>query len=382
MKLLKTDNPYLTKQQWKKIFIATSILVLLLYIVAMICSLCGSKYFILNYQNEQMDNIESFLTNYKIMPLLNWWFTTLEFSVVISFVLKKLPKWYYVITFYAIAMIVSATIPTTPLFFYQIYPFVFYLVIPIIEMLIDNNKSGIKPLVSWKKYVTCLLRLVVAMFVVFVLQVLIFIIKSGSLQFNSIVMNLSATFIYSLEYDIALSVILFTIVLLNDKEKGDSKSWATFQHVGSSSQTSKKQSQKSLFKKKLTKTQSKKLKLLYLKFYLTQLGAFLLLMVLPFLLGKVFEFLVMYLAFAISRYILGFNYSLHYKKETTCITVGVIVFGIISLAIPFFYVILIIAICMGVALAILLHLSYKYKSMWLFTQVSKQDKFRTNNTSC
>ena len=127
--------------------------------------------------------------------------------------------------------------------------------------------------------------------------------------------------------------------------------------------------------KNLNPKQKNKLRLLYVKFYLTQLGAFILLMILPFLLGKVLEFLVMYLAFAITRYLLGFNYSLHYKKETICITVGVIVFGILSLAVPFFYVVLIMAIVLGITLAILLHLSYKYKGMWLFTQAAKPDKF-------
>ena len=125
----------------------------------------------------------------------------------------------------------------------------------------------------------------------------------------------------------------------------------------------------------LTKTQKRKIRFLYVKLYVTQLGAFLLIMTLPFLLGKVFEFLVMYLAFAIARYILGFKYSLHYKKESACITAGVIVFGILSLAVPFFYVVLIIAIALGIGLAILLHLSYKYKGFYLFTKIAKPDKF-------
>ena len=98
-------------------------------------------------------------------------------------------------------------------------------------------------------------------------------------------------------------------------------------------------------------------------------------MVLPFLLGKVFEFLMMYLAFAVSRYTLGFNYSLHYKKESICITVGIIVFGILTLAVPFFTVDVILALVLGVSLAILLHLSYKYKGMWLFDKISRPDKF-------
>ena len=83
----------------------------------------------------------------------------------------------------------------------------------------------------------------------------------------------------------------------------------------------------------------------------------------------------MYLAFAVARYLLGFNYSLHYKKETTCITVGAIVFGILSLAVPFFYVNLVFAIAIGVFLAITLHISYKYKGFMLFNKVCKPDKY-------
>lgn len=370
----KEDSLYLNRKQWTKLFVAFSIMVLILYVAAMVASLCGSKYFILNYQNEQMERIEEFLRNYKIMALLNWWFTTLEFSIIISFVLRKLPKWYYVISFYGIAMLIAAFIHV-PTVVYQMYPFVFYLVIPVIDQAIENHRAETKQRFSWKKYGVCLLRLLISMAVVFTLQVMIFIIKSGSLQFNSIVMNLSATFIYALEYDIALSVILITLVLLSDREKGDSNLWTMSQPVGLSSQTSMKQSQKSNTKKTLTKTQRNKIRLLYVKLYLMQLGGFLLLMVLPFLLGKVLEFLVMYTAFAVARVILGFKYSLHYKKESLCITVGTIVFGILSLAVPFFYIVLIIAISMGIGLAVLLHLSYKYKGFYLFAKMAKADRF-------
>ena len=70
----KEDSLYLTKTQWAKLFIACSVLVLLLYIGAMIASLCGSDYFILNYQNAHMEQIESFLRTYQIMPILNFVF--------------------------------------------------------------------------------------------------------------------------------------------------------------------------------------------------------------------------------------------------------------------------------------------------------------------
>ena len=370
----KEDSMYLTRKQWKKMFLAFSIVTLVLYCIAAIASLCGSQYFILSFESSQMDKIQYFLLQHKIFPLAVWLFTTSEFCIIIAFILKRIPRWYYVLSFYAIAMIVSATIPTMPTQFYQIYPFAFYFIIPIIQQLIDNHKSKYKVKFSFKKYLFCLLRLAIAMLVVFILQILIYTIKTGHLTLSSIAMSLSGYFIYFVEYDIALSVILFT-VLLSYKEKGDSNLWVTCQAVGSSSQIPTKQSQKSLWKKNLTKTQRNKIRNLYIKFYLTQLAAFLLLMVLPFVLGKVLEFLVMYASFALARLLLGFKYSLHYKKESMCITVGVIVFGILSLAVPFFYVVLIIAITFGFGLAILLHLSYKYQGMWLFTQVAKTDKF-------
>ena len=363
----KEDSLYLTRKQWTKLFLAFSIMVLILYTVAMICSLCGSTYFILDYQNTQMDKIEAFLTKYKIMPLLNWVFTTIEFCIVSSFVLKKLPKWYYILPFYGIAMIVSATIHSMPIIFYTIYPFIFHIFIPLIDQFVTKRQINIQ------EYLFCLLRLVIAVIVVLVLQAMILIIKAGYFDGQNHIQNLSAAFIYAIEYDIALSVILFTILLVH-REKGDGNLWAMFHKAGSSSQTSKTQLQSSL-QKNLTKTQKNKLRRLYVKLYLTQIGAFLLVMILPFILGKVLEFLVMYLAFCVARYILGFKYSLHYKKETICITVGVIVFGILSLAVPFFYVVLIIAISLGIGLAILLHLSYKYKGMWLFAQAAKPDKF-------
>lgn len=349
-------------------------MVLLLYSGAMIASLCGSKYFILNFHNDQLDHIESWFKQWGAYSLVGCAFLTLEFAIILSFILKRFASIYYLIAFYALAVIIAVIFPKIPSWFYSAYPFLFYFLVPIIQQLFDNRKSEYKVKFSWKKYAFCLVRLAIAVAVTLLLQAMILIIKAGYFDGQNHIMTLSTHFIYAIEYDIALSVILFT-VLLAYKGKGDSKLWVTFHSLGGSSQTSKMQSQKSKVKKNLTKTQRSKITRLYVRVYFTQIGAFLLVMILPFLLGKVIEFLIMYLAFAVARYILGFHYSLHYKKESICITVGVIVFGILSLAVPFFYVVMILAITLGIALAILLHLSYKYKGMWLFTQAAKPDKF-------
>ena len=89
----KDDSLFLNKQQWRKVFLAMSIMTIVLYIVDMVVSLSGNTYFILNYQNEQMDRIENFLSQYRMIDILRSVFLTLEFSIVLSFVLQKVPKW-------------------------------------------------------------------------------------------------------------------------------------------------------------------------------------------------------------------------------------------------------------------------------------------------
>ena len=128
----KDDPLYLSKRQWTKLFVAFSIMILVLYIGAMIASLCGSEYFILNYQNAQMDKIEAFLESYQIMPLLNCVFLALEFSIILSFVLKKKPSVFYVIAFYGIRVAMSF-IFKIPAIVNSIYPFAFYFIVPVID---------------------------------------------------------------------------------------------------------------------------------------------------------------------------------------------------------------------------------------------------------
>lgn len=349
-----------------------SIIVLTLYIIAMVFSLCGSKYFILNYQNAQMDNIESFFKEYRIYPSLMWLFSTFEFAIITSFIIKEKPKWLYIIIYFFVPVIIAFIFPSLPSYVYNFFTILMEIICPLIN-------QALKGKVKLKRFFLDIIKLLIAQAVSLILQLMIYVIKTGSFSFENHIMNLSATFIYALEYDIALAVILFMISLCIYGEKGGSKTWETYQAHSGSSQITKKDSRKSYseLKKNLTKTQRNKLTLFWIRFYLIQILGFLLLMVLPFLLGKVFEFLVLYLSFAIVRYILGFKYSLHFKKESLCITVGVIVFGILALAVPFFYVVLILAIVLGIALAILLHMSYKYKSYWLFVQMAKQDKFAT-----
>ena len=114
MKILKTETPYLTKQEWRKVLLATSIMTLCLYAVAMVFSLCGSKYFILNYQNDQMDKIEAWLRARNLVAFLQDGFITIEITIVLSFVLQKKPRWYYILSIYAIPLATAYLIGSMP----------------------------------------------------------------------------------------------------------------------------------------------------------------------------------------------------------------------------------------------------------------------------
>ena len=362
----KDDAMFLTRKQWKKVFLATTIITLCIYTIALICSLCGVDYFIIKYQNDQMDRIEKFLRTYRIYGLFNLLLTSIEFTILLGFVLKKIPNVLYVLSFFLVGL--AGTLSFLPDLYFNIYPFAFYLVIPIIHQLIKTKKF------SFKQYCFSLIRVAIVVAVSFGLQGMILGIKAGYYDGLNHKLTLSAQFIYEVEYLFALLIILYTIHLYLEREKGDSKLWAMESALGGSSQISKMQLQKSNLKN-LSKKQKNKLRLFYVKIYLIQLGTFLLVMILPFVCGKVLEFLLMYLSFAVVRALLGFKYSLHYKKEVMCVAISVIIFGILCLAVPFFYVDIILAVSLGVGLAIALHLSYKYEGLFIFAKVAKPDKF-------
>ena len=87
-----------------------------------------------------MDRIESWLTERQIMPALYLVFTTAEFGIVLSFILKKFPKWYYLLSFYAIRFALAWIAGTLPEILNTLYPVLFHITIPLIDQLIECRK--------------------------------------------------------------------------------------------------------------------------------------------------------------------------------------------------------------------------------------------------
>ena len=367
MKLFKDEEAFIPRHKLRQICIAVSLLTLALYLVAMVFSLNGYNFFILNYQNTQMDNIETFLKEHRAYSLIAWAFSTLEFTITVSFITGKRCNLLYILAYYTIPVIMAIVFPGIPTIVYTFLTIGFYLLICALEAYYGSGNRI-------RYFRNLIINLLISQIVAYGLQFIIYIIKSGGITTENQIMALSIHFAYAIEYDIALSVILFTVSLCAYRGKGDSKQWATYHSQSGFSQTSKTRLQKSS-SKNLSKKQKNKLFWLWVRIYVIQVLGFAFIMILPFLMGKVVEFLMMYLAFAIVRYILGFKYSLHFKNEILCITVGAVVFGILTLAVPFFYIELIIAVLLGSALAVFLYMSYKYKGFWLFAKMAKPDKF-------
>lgn len=367
MKLFKDSELYLSRKEWFKVLFACVMITLFIYTIALICSLCGSGYFLCNYHNARLGEIETFFKSHGVYSLLTAFFIVLESYIVACFVSKKILFFTYPLCLYVIIIGIGFLHLKLPSIVYTIIAFTSCLVIPIIDMLITNKK------VNKRAYLFCLIRFGIAMITTIIYQLIIYGIKVGNMKFTNGIYNLELTFIYNLEYYIALIITLLFASLFFEG-KGDNEKWTTFQAVGGFSQISKKKSQKSN-QNNLTPKQQKKIKLLYTRVFLIQTIGFAILMVLPFVLDKVFEFLTLYFSFAIVRVVLGFKYSLHFRKESTCIFVGVVVFSILTLVIPFFEVVVISAICIGITLALLLHFSYRYRGMWLFMQVANKDRY-------
>lgn len=200
MKLLKTDNPYLSKDQWRKVFLAMSIMTITLYAIAMVFSLCGSDIFIMNYQNTQMDRIESWLRERNLIALVQELFMTLETTIVLWFVLKRHPRWFYILPIYAIPLIIAYSIGYMPSMLQTGITIFACVIIPIIEQLIENHQSPYKQKFSWRIYGKHMLKLLVAIAVTLILQGMILAIKAGYFDGKNHLLSLSGYFIYTLEY--------------------------------------------------------------------------------------------------------------------------------------------------------------------------------------
>lgn len=352
---------FIEKPKLCKILGLNLILMVVLYGIAIILTLTGHDYFITQYHNDTLQLIQDKLTEWHLIYFINGLFATIESAIIQFYILKRKPNIFVLLGIF-ISFSLLMTFHLLPNWAYTLIITCLYLLIP---LLYKEYRS--------KNYLKILIRLVIIMIITFVLQYAIKVIKTNSIYLIQEVCPLSILFILNVEYYLALSLVVAWLMLM---QEGVLKLWTAGAH-GGSSQTSRTKLWKSNQKTttNLTNKQKRKLRLLYARLFITQSLGFLFVMLFPILIGKWLEFMIVYLSFALTRYVLGFKKSLHFKREIICISVAAVLFWFITLITPSFNIILIIAILYGIGLATLLHFTYRYKRLYLFKSVANKDRY-------
>jgi len=85
------DSPLgISKREWIKVLGANLALLLVVYVVALICTLCGSDLFLLNFHSDDLQRIEETLRGWGIYPVVQAALSTIEMGIVASYIAKAL----------------------------------------------------------------------------------------------------------------------------------------------------------------------------------------------------------------------------------------------------------------------------------------------------
>lgn len=85
------NNPLgISKKEWTKVLGVNLALLLTVYAIALICTLCGSNFFLLNFYNEDLQRIEDMLRGWGVYPVVQTALSTIEMGIVASCIVKVL----------------------------------------------------------------------------------------------------------------------------------------------------------------------------------------------------------------------------------------------------------------------------------------------------
>lgn len=360
----------ISKKEWTKVLGVNLALLLIVYAVALVCTLCGSDLFILRFFNERLDAIETFLRGYDLFWLVQIPIAGIEEAIICSYVAKKKPSvplfGIYVSVYYGICTVLYFTTHSVPAFLTTalgISACIAYCVFYCIKM-----KSG--------KYVLhCFLRMLIAVAMSFAINEAIALFRTRCFDLW-LVYSSSFVMALSIEYDIALALALGFLTLVIPWEKGGNETW-TSRPVGGSSPTSTKCSPKNskTAKINLTPKQRKKIFILKAKVIAIQTVALVVIAFVPIVSGRGIEFSLMYVAFIVTRMILGFSRSLHFKSELSCVTVGALTFWAVTFLAPNVAVSIIMSLVYGCALALGFRLYWELHDLMMYKKAAKTDRY-------
>ena len=363
------DSPLgISKREWTKVLGANLARLLLAYCVALVFTLCGNGAFLLNFHSDDLQRIEETLWSWNIYPMVTIALATIEMWIWASYVNRGLVKWYYPLGLFAFKVIVNVAFTACgailPSFLPTLINFVFVLVIAIMRCFKEK---------WWK----VLIRLAIVLAVSLVLNVLIAVFRTTITKFFVNDWDASSLFALSVEYDLALALALGFLTLLIKWEKGV-ETCKVNPDASGSSLTSKRWSLKNSQKKnnfQLTPKAKKKLRLLKAKVIVIQTVALVVIAALPWFAGKPVEFTLLYVAFCLTRMILGFSHSVHFKSELMCVTIGALTFWGLTFLAPSAEASIILSLAYGAGLALGFRLWWELHDLMMYRKAAKTDRY-------
>ena len=83
------DSPLgISKREWTKVLGVNLALLLVVYLIALICTLCGSDFFLLQFNNDGLQSIENTLRTYGIFALVQILVESVEICIIIAYISK------------------------------------------------------------------------------------------------------------------------------------------------------------------------------------------------------------------------------------------------------------------------------------------------------
>lgn len=363
------------KREWAKVLGVNLALLILVYAIALICTLCGSNLFLLNFSNPNLDAIETFLREHGAFSFLTIAFTTIEETIICCYVAKRKPNVWLPLVHYAttclFVFILNQCLGYLPSFFITLYGILY---VAFAVFLLNGFKG-----VTRRYLIICLIRLAIALAITFSLNGIIVVMRNKIGELFKFIDNNSVFFALSLEYDLALSLAFgfLTMVIPWDKKGGTKQCQTPLQGVGGSSPSSTNSSPKSskIAKTNLPPKYRKRLRWLKAKVIVIQTVALIVIAALPWFTGRPVEFALVYASFCMTRLMLGFNRSLHFKSELSCVTIGALCFWALTFLTPSVEVLIILSLCYGACLALGFRLWWELHDLMMYHKAAKTDRY-------
>lgn len=363
------DSPLgISKREWAKVLGANLALLLIAYAVALIFTLCGSDAFLLRFESADLQRIEETLWSWNVYPIVSIALACAEIYIISCYAVRKPIKWYFIIGLFALKIIVNVAFTAAGATIPAVLPTLMNIAFLIAMVCIEFKSER-----WWKPT----LRAVIGLILSFILNGIISVFRENAAILFQKDLSLSVQLALSIEYDLALALALGFLTLLINWEKG-AKPCKANPDASGSSPTSTRCSRKNSAKKNsinIPPKAMKRLMLLKAKVIAIQTVALVVISALPWFSGRPVEFTLLYLAFCMTRLVLGFSHSLHFKSELSCVTIGALVFWGLTYLAPSAEASIIISLAYGAGLALGFRLYWELHDLIMYRKAAKTDRY-------